>query len=59
MTLVAVSGDCMGLTPSVWVRLMCRPHICSLPAVCLVPSEISNIRIEGVALINLWSLFFS
>ena len=47
--------------PSQWVRIMCTQkfHICSFPAMCLVPSDISHIWIEDVALINLWSFFFS
>ena len=38
-------GDCVGLTPSTWVRILCtqRPRICCVPAVCLVTSEIPNI----------------
>ena len=54
-------GDCVGLTTSAWVRItrMGRPHMRSLPAVCPVPFEISNLCIKGVALINLWFLFFS
>ena len=39
------SGDCVGLTPSTWVRIPCtqRPQVCSFPAVCPVPSEIPSI----------------
>ena len=37
-----------GLTPSTWVRILCtrRPHACSLPAVCLVSSEIPNTELR-------------
>lgn len=54
-------GDCVGLTIPAWVRITCmgRPHMRSLPAVCPVPFEISNLCIKGVVLINLWFLFFS
>ena len=53
------SGDCVGLTPSTSGSCTWKHHICSLPEVCFVPSEIPNVWIEGVDLINLWSFFFS
>ena len=54
------SGDYVGLTPSARVRNLYpeTPYLL-FSSVWLVPSEISNIWIEGVALVNLWSFFFS
>ena len=46
--------------PTRTVRILyLETPVCSLPAVCLVPSEIPILWTEGVALIDLWSLFFS
>ena len=50
----AGSEDYVGLTHT-WSGICTqKPYISFLPAVCLVPSEIPNVWIEGVALINPW-----
>ena len=52
--------ETVGLTPFTWVQILYSetPYL-FFPSVCLAASGISNIWMEGVTLINLWSFFFS
>ena len=57
----AGSGDCVGLTPSSWVRIL-YPETPYLLFTWSVPGPLrdpQHLGIEGVALISLWSFFFS
>ena len=61
VTLGAGFGDCVGLTPSSWVRILYpetpyRLFTCSVPGPLGDPQHLG---IEGVALISLWSFSFS